>query len=67
METLIIHSESSKIKVIIGILKVFNVSFELKKGNTKSFTNYNSEFVAKIKCSELNIKKDNLQELKLKI
>ena len=46
METLIIHSESKKIKAIIEILKAFDVSFELKK--TQKEKVYDSEFVNKI-------------------
>jgi hypothetical protein len=39
METLVIHSESSKIKALIEILKAFNITYERKKES------YNSEFV----------------------
>lgn len=46
METLIIHSESKKIKAIIEILKAFDISFELKK--TQKEKVYDSEFVNKI-------------------
>ncbi len=46
METLIIHSESKKIKAIIEILKAFDVSFELK--NTQEERAYDPEFVNKI-------------------
>ncbi len=46
METLIIHSESKKIKAIIEILKAFDISFEIKK--TQKEKGYNPEFVNKI-------------------
>ncbi len=46
METLIIHSESKKIRAIVEILKAFDISFELKK--TQKEKVYDSEFVNKI-------------------
>ena len=43
METLIIHTETDKIKAIAKLLKAFNVSFEIKKEKP-----YDPEFVKKI-------------------
>ena len=36
MDTLIIHSDSSKTKAIAAFLKAFDVSFEIKKESKKS-------------------------------
>ena len=59
METLIIHSEKSKIEAIKTFLKAFNVSFEEKSQET-----YNEEFVAKIKESEADFKAGRFQKIK---
>lgn len=48
METIVIHSDSTKTKAIVNFLKAFDITFELKKSTKKVEKPYNPEFVKKI-------------------
>jgi hypothetical protein len=63
METLIIHTETDKIKAIAKLLKAFNVSFEIKKTKEKP---YDPEFVKMVlearKGKRIRINPENVWE-----
>ncbi len=63
METIIIHTEGSKLKLIKQLLKELGISFEV---GSKSKSPYNQEFVAKIqkakKESSISVTAESLWE-----
>ena len=60
METIIIHSESKKIKAIVELLKVFDVSFEIKKAEKE----YNPAFVSDVLESKQQYSKGKYTTIK---
>ena len=49
MNTIIVHADSKISKALIAIFKALNVSYEIKKENSKEESPYDPEFVKKIK------------------
>ena len=54
METIIIHTEAEKLKVITEFLKLIKVKFEISSNNEKSI--YPAEFNEMIKQGDIDIK-----------
>jgi cytochrome c556 len=48
MNTIIVHADSKVSKALIAIFKALNVSYEIKKENSKEESPYDPEFVKKI-------------------
>ena len=48
MNTIIVHADSKISKALIAIFKALNVSYEIKKENSKEESPYDPEFVKKI-------------------
>ena len=48
MNTIIVHADSKISKALIAIFKALNVSYEIKKENSKEESPYDQEFVKKI-------------------
>ena len=48
MNTIIVHADSKTSKALIAIFKALNVSYEIKKENSKEESPYDPEFVKKI-------------------
>ena len=48
MNTIIVHADSKISKALIDIFKALNVSYEIKKENSKEESPYDPEFVKKI-------------------
>lgn len=63
METIIIHTEGSKLKLVKHLLKELGISFEV---SSEGKSPYNQEFVAKIqkakKESSISVTAENLWE-----
>ena len=49
MNTIIVHADSKVSKALIAIFKALNVTYEIKKENSKEESPYDPEFVKKIK------------------
>ena len=48
MNTIIVHADSKVSKALIAIFKALNVTYEIKKENSKEESPYDPEFVKKI-------------------
>mgnify|MGYP003505043007 FL=1 len=48
MNTIIVHADSKVSKALVAIFKALNVSYEIKKENSKEESPYDPEFVKKI-------------------
>ena len=52
MNTIIVHADSKISKALIAIFKALNVSYEIKKENSKEESPYDPEFVKKILATQ---------------
>lgn len=64
MDTLVIHSEPTKIKAIVELLKAFDVTFELNISN-ETKDSYDPLFVAMVEENRENYKKGNYKKIEL--
>ena len=62
MNTNIVHADSKISKALIAIFKALNVSYEIKKENSKEESPYDPEFVKKIVERSENAKRGNVVE-----
>ena len=62
MNTIIVHADSKISKALIAIFKALNVSYEIKKENSKEESPYDPEFVKKIVGRSENAKRGNVVE-----
>ena len=62
MNTIIVHADSKISKALIAIFKALNVSYEIKKENSKEASPYDPEFVKKIVERNENAKRGNVVE-----
>jgi|JI91814BRNA_FD_contig_41_462511_length_414_multi_1_in_0_out_0_1 hypothetical protein len=62
MNTIIVHADSKISKALIAIFKALNVSYEIKKENSKEESPYDPEFVKKIVERSENVKRGNVVE-----
>ena len=63
MNTIIVHADSKISKALIAIFKALNVSYEIKKENSKEEESpYDPEFVKKIVERSENAKRGNVVE-----
>ena len=62
MNTIIVHADSKISKALIAIFKALNVSYEIKKENSKEESPYDPEFVKKIEERSENAKRGNVVE-----
>ena len=62
MNTIIVHADSKISKALIAIFKALNVSYEIKKENSKEEIPYDPEFVKKIVERSENAKRGNVVE-----
>ena len=60
MNTIIVHADSKVSKALIAIFKALNVSYEIKKENSKEESPYDLEFVKKIVERSENAKRGNV-------
>ena len=61
MNTIIVHADSKVSKALIAIFKALNVSYEIKKENSKEEESpYDAEFVKKILERSENAKRGNV-------
>ena len=61
MNTIIVHADSKVSKALIAIFKALNVSYEIKKENSKEEESpYDPEFVKKILERSENAKRGNV-------
>ena len=60
MNTIIVHADSKISKALIAIFKALNVSYEIKKENSKEESPYDPEFVKKILERSENVKRGNV-------
>ena len=60
MNTIIVHADSKISKALIAIFKALNVSYEIKKENSKEESPYDLEFVKKIVERSENAKRGNV-------
>ena len=60
MNTIIVHADSKVSKALIVIFKALNVSYEIKKENSKEESPYDPEFVKKIVERSENAKRGNV-------
>jgi hypothetical protein len=64
MDTLVIHSEPTKIKAIVELLKAFDISFELKISK-ESKDSYDPDFVSMVEENRENYKKGVYKKVEL--
>jgi hypothetical protein len=64
MDTLVIHSEPTKIKAIVELLKAFDISFELKISK-ESKDSFDPDFVNMVEENRENYKKGVYKKIKL--
>jgi hypothetical protein len=64
MDTLVIHSEPTKIKAIVELLKAFDISFELKISK-ESKDSYDPNFVSMVEENRENYKKGVYKKVEL--
>ena len=62
MNTIIVHADSKISKALIAIFKALNVSYEIKKENSKEESPYDPEFVKKIVERSENAKRGKVVE-----
>ena len=63
MNTIIVHADSKISKALVAIFKALNVSYEIKKENSKGEESpYDPEFVKKILERSENAKRGNVVE-----
>ena len=62
MNTIIVHADSKISKALIAIFKALNVSYEIKKEDSKEESPYDTEFVKKIVERSENAKRGNVVE-----
>ena len=60
MNTIIVYADSKISKALIAIFKALNVSYEIKKENSKEESPYDPEFVKKILERSENVKRGNV-------
>ena len=62
MNTIIVHADSKVSKALVAIFKALNVSYEIKKENSKEESPYDPELVNKIVERSENVKRGNVFE-----